>query len=349
MVQIILAKEDTARPKQAEKAPPPRPPPRPPPLAHDADAGGLGRPQEPIFLTPPPPPRTCLKGDASRSRPAGRRPDVEGGGGGGGVGTRRAPAYIPGLFLPPSYRGAIPGGVPVLPRSPSAAAPPPPHARARPRRNGKKAVHFSDEDERWDPSVRDRGNGLSSSSEAEESAPASKGRGQQSRLQGPARPNGDALAASRAPEDDALSLEVMLTSPESSMSTASTSPPLSSVGGSLPGGPHGERPSPPPPPSRPPLLASLPSLPAASEASSCDLIVSHFRESINVDILTLLNDLWGAIQNVAISVSMVTGSLAAGSCGAARVRFIIIFFLLLLFYFVNIITFFYHYPHHYRY
>lgn len=293
MVQIVLAKEDVARPKQADKAPPP---PRPPRLCHDA--GGLGRPQEPLFLTPPPPPRACLKGAASRTRQAGRRPDVEGG---GGAGAGRASAFIPGLFLPPSSRGALPGGVPLLPRSPSAAAPPPPHARTKPRR--KKVVHFSDEDEGWERAARDRGNGLSSSSETEESLPSSKERGQPSRPRGPAQPNGDALAASRAPEDDALSLEVLLTSPESSMSTASTSPPLSSLGSSLPGAPHGERPSPPP---RPPPLASLPSLPAGSGAASCDLIVSHFRESINVDILTLLNDLWGAIQNLAISVSMVT-------------------------------------------
>lgn len=39
--------------------------------------------------------------------------------------------------------------------------------------------------------------------------------------------------------------------------------------------------------------------------SSCDLALTYFRESINVDIISTLNDLRAAIENLTISVSMV--------------------------------------------
>lgn len=82
------------------------------------------------------------------------------------------------------------------------------------------------------------------------------------------------------------------TASKESFSTVSSSP-LPSTSSSLSGS-FGKRSQTRPAPFRP-----LPS------DASCDLVISNFRESINVDIITILQDLWAAIQNLSISISMV--------------------------------------------
>lgn len=109
-----------------------------------------------------------------------------------------------------------------------------------------------------------------------------------------------------SPEASASAVAAAATAYEESSSTVSSSP-LSSVSSSILGS-QGDRTPPRPQPFRP-----------LNAETSCDLIVSHFRESINVDIITILHDLWSAIQNLSISVSLVTiGCLSSHWCPSSQ-------------------------------